>query len=151
MTKIAQDWPGQTPERQRRIQAAFTDGRFAVHALAFSTHTELLEMEDLVHDLSYASGLARAAALPLPRDAKMTDVALIRWFLPTLLRHAGVDFLHLGCNAASTSPEVPSLFWWEGPGRFALADHVFGGRLWHRPGSATGLAPPNLAGSHSHR
>ena len=85
MSQIAADWPGQTPERQRRIQAAFKEGRFAVHALPFSTHTELLEMEDLVSGLGYASRLARAAGLELPRDAKMTDVPCHSWFLPTLL------------------------------------------------------------------
>jgi len=45
----------------------------------------------------------------------MTDVPSHSHLLPTLLRHAGIDFLHLGCNPASASPGVPELFWWEGP------------------------------------
>jgi len=31
-----------------------------------------------------------------------------------LLEHAGVKFLHLGCNPASQFPRVPLLFWWQG-------------------------------------
>lgn len=136
MTQIAENWPGQTPERQRRVLAALKDGRFAVHALPFSTHTEWLEMEDLVRGLGYSSRLARSAGQPLPRDAKMTDVPCHSWFVPTLLRHAGVDFLHLGCNAASSSPDVPPLFWWEGPDGSRLLT------MYSASGYGTGLVPP---------
>lgn len=115
LSKIIGDWPGQNAERQQKIKAAFKDGRFVVHALPFTTHTELLEPEDLVRGLQYASRVSRDNGLPLPRDAKMTDVPSHAWLMPTLLRNAGVDFLHLGCNAASSSPKVPLLFWWEGP------------------------------------
>ncbi len=115
MHKILEDWPGQTAERKQRIKRAFQDGRFVVHALPFTTHTELLELSDLIHGLDYATRLTRGWEIDLPRDAKMTDVPSHSWVLPTLLRHAGVDFLHLGCNPASSSPRVPWLFWWEGP------------------------------------
>jgi len=114
-SKIVAGWPGQTRERQGRVQQAFQDGRLAVHALPFTTHTELLEVEDLVRGLGYASRLTRALGLELPRDAKMTDVPEHTWVLPTLLRHAGVEFMHIGCNGASNSALVPPLFWWEGP------------------------------------
>jgi len=115
MKKITEEWPGQTPERKQRVRQALWDRRFVVHALPFTTHTELLEAEDLVRGMSFSSQLARDAGLPLPRDAKMTDVPSHSWFIPTMLRHAGVDFLHLGCNPASRSPLVPPLFWWQGP------------------------------------
>lgn len=136
MTKIAEDWKGQTPNRKQRIMQALKQGRFVVHALPFSTHTESLEIEDLVRGLNYASTLAREAALPLPRDAKMTDVPCHSWIMPTLLRRAGVDFLHLGCNAASSSPAVPSLFWWEGPDGSRLLT------MYSAGGYGTGLVPP---------
>jgi hypothetical protein len=115
LTQIIKEGPDQAPEQREHILASIQNGRFAMHALPFTTHTELLESEDLVRGLGYASQLSRQAGLALPRDAKMTDVPCHSWILPTLLRHAGVDFLHLGCNAASRSPEVPPLFWWEGP------------------------------------
>ena len=115
MHKILEDWDGQKPERKQRIEQALKDGRFVVHALPFTTHTETLEPEDLVRGLTFSSRISRALSLPLPRDAKMTDVASHCWIVPTLLRHAGVEFLHLGCNAACRSPKVPPLFLWEGP------------------------------------
>ncbi|MBW7863704.1 MAG: hypothetical protein GX580_17725 [Candidatus Hydrogenedens sp.] len=107
--------PGQEPARRARVMDALRAGRFTTHALPFTTHTESLEPEDLVRGLGFASAVAREWGGELPRDAKMTDVPSHSWVLPTLLRHAGVDFLHLGCNAASATPELPPLFWWEGP------------------------------------
>jgi hypothetical protein len=136
MSKILEDWPGQTPERKQRILQALKDGRFVVHALPFTTHTELLEPEDLVRGLGFASRLARSVGLELPRDAKMTDVPCHSWIMPTLLKHAGVDFLHLGCNAASRSPEVPRLFWWEG----ADGSRVL--TMYTAESYGTGLVPP---------
>jgi hypothetical protein len=136
MHKILEDWPGQSPERKQRVMQAFQDGRFVVHALPFTTHTELLEAEDLVRGMGYSSALSRASGKPLPRDAKMTDVPSHSWILPTLLRHAGVDFLHLGCNAASSSPRVPRLFWWEGPDGSRLLT------MYTAESYGTGLVPP---------
>ncbi len=135
-TKILEDWPGQSPDRQKRIREAFKQGRFVVHALPFSTHTELLEPEDLVRGLGYSTRIARDLNLELPRGAKMTDVPCHSWILPTLLRHAGVDFLHLGCNAASSSPRGPLLFWWEGPDGSRLLT------MYSAAGYGTGLTPP---------
>jgi len=136
MKKILEDWPGQTPERKQRVLDAFDQGRFVVHALPFTTHTELLEPEDLVRGMRFSSDLSRANGKPLPRDAKMTDVPSHSWILPTLLRHAGVDFLHLGCNAASSSPQVPRLFWWEGPDSSRLLT------MYTAESYGTGLVPP---------
>ncbi len=134
--KILEDWPGQTAERRQRLEQALRQGRFVVHALPFTTHTELLELEDLVHGLGYSAGLTRRLGLDLPRDAKMTDVPSHSWVLPTLLRHAGVDFLHLGCNPASSSPQVPPLFWWEGPDGSRLLT------FYSPAGYGSGLVPP---------
>ncbi len=136
MSQIAEDWPGQAPERRQRIMQALKDGRFVVHGLPFTMHTELFEPEDLVRGLGFASRLSRDAGLALPRDAKMTDVPCHSWILPTLLKHAGIDFLHLGCNSASSSPEVPPLFWWEGPDGSRLLT------MYSAAGYGTGLVPP---------
>ena len=57
--KILEDWPGQSASRQQRVRDAFKEGRFVVHALPFSTHTELLEPEDLVRGLGYATRITR--------------------------------------------------------------------------------------------
>ena len=47
MHKILQDWPGQSPQRKERVERALREGRFVVHGLPFSTHTELLEAEEI--------------------------------------------------------------------------------------------------------
>jgi len=136
MAKILEEGAGQTPERKARIEQALKDGRFVVHGLPFTTHTETLEPEDLVRGLGFSSRTSRALSLPLPRDAKMTDVASHCWILPTLLRHAGIEFLHLGCNAACRSPQVPRLFWWEGPDGSRLLT------MYTAEGYGTGLYAP---------
>ena len=106
--------PLQNPERKAKIEEAIKNGFIAVHGLAFTTHTESLDYEDLVRDLSYSSKIARAYGKPLPISAKMTDVPSHSWILPTLLNNAGIKFLQLGCNPASQYPRLPQLFWWEG-------------------------------------
>ena len=134
MNKILEDWPGQTPERQQRVLQAFGTGRFVVHALPSTTHTELLELEDLVRGMVFSSRLSRAVGMPLPRDAKMTDVPGHTWVLPTILKHAGVDFLHIGCNAAQCARGAAAVLVGRAR-RLAPADDVLG-----RYG--TGLKPP---------
>ncbi|NUQ64004.1 MAG: hypothetical protein HUU20_16125 [Pirellulales bacterium] len=113
MTQIL--WPGQTADRRRLVEEAIRDGRLVWHALPGSLHTESLDLEDLVRGLGFSSELSRQFGAPPARDAKMTDVPSHVWALPTVLKHAGVDFFHIGCNSISASPEVPLLFWWEGP------------------------------------
>jgi len=134
MTQIL--YPAQDAARRRRILEACRRGQFATHALPFSTHTESLDPEDLVRGLGFSARLARSLSLPLPRDAKMTDVPCHSWIMPVLLRNAGIDFLHIGCNAASSSPEVPLLCWWEGPDGSRLLT------FYSAAGYGSGLEPP---------
>jgi hypothetical protein len=108
-------WDGQEPNRRKRVAEAFRNGRFVVHALPFNTHTESLDLEDLVRGMGFSSRLCREFGVDLPRDAKMTDVPCHSWVIPTLLKHAGVDFIQIGCNDWSSTARTPLLFWWEGP------------------------------------
>lgn len=107
--------PKQDSIRRKKIERAVKEGFLVPHALPFTSHTEALEPEDLVRGLGFASSVARKYKLPIPISAKMTDVPSHSRILPTLLANAGVRFLHLGCNPASQYPQVPRLFWWEGP------------------------------------
>lgn len=107
--------PQQDPARRARIEQAVRAGEIAFHALPYTTHTETQDLEDLVRGLGYATRLSRRYARPLPIGGKMTDVPSHSWIMPTLLNHAGVKFLQLGCNSASAFVRVPQLFWWEGP------------------------------------
>jgi len=108
-------WQGQTPDRREKLLQAFKEGRLVVHAMPFSLQTETLDLEDLVEGMTYSSDLTRDNGLALPRAAKMTDVPEHTWVLPTMLTHAGVNFLQVGCNGGSKPMQVPPLFWWEGP------------------------------------
>ena len=65
--------------------------------------------------LATTSQINARFGLPEARDAKLTDVPSHSYVLPTLLKNAGVDFIHFGCNPGSTAPDVPRLFWWQGP------------------------------------
>jgi alpha-mannosidase len=112
LTKILQRC---TPEMKPKIEAAIRDGWFVYHGLPFTLETEAGDPEALVRSLTFASDLSRKFNLPLPRDAKLTDVPSHSWFLPTLLNNAGIQILHIGCNPVSSSPEVPLIFWWQGP------------------------------------
>ena len=134
-------WPmaavlkNQTPERAARLDRAIRDGRFAVHALPFTLHTETLVEEDLVRGLRFSTNISKQFSLPLPTDAKMTDVPCHSWILPTLLAHAGVTFMHEGTNPGSGDPEIPILHFREGPdGSRVLTMHV--------DGYGSGLEPP---------
>ncbi|MBM4037496.1 MAG: hypothetical protein FJ290_03195 [Planctomycetes bacterium] len=127
--------PEQTPERRKRILDAAREGRLVTHALPGTLHTESLDLEDLVRGMRFSSELARSLGQPLPCDAKMTDVPSHTWILPTVLVHAGVEFLHVGCNAACPTPDVPPLFWWEGPDGSRLLTMYAGDY-------GTGLRPP---------
>ncbi len=109
--------PKQDSLRKIKVAQAVKDGMLTPHALAFSTHTESQDLEDLVRSLFYSSNVCKQYGLPIPIAAKMTDVPSHSWVLPTLLYHAGIKFLHIGVNPASQYPRVPQLFWWEG------ADH----------------------------
>jgi len=129
-------YPGQTPQRRARVMEALQRGQLAIHALPFTMHTESLELEELVRGLWYSSDLARQLGQPLPRDAKMTDVPEHSWIIPTLCRHAGIEFLHLGCNGGSAPPRVPLLFWWEGPDGSRLLT------MYSEGGYGTELTPP---------
>ena len=124
------------PEVRQRIEKAVREGEFVVHSLPFTFETEACDLEPLVRSLSYSSKISRAAGLSLPVDAKQTDVPGHSWILPTILTNAGIKFLHIGCNAASRSPEVPLLFWWEGPDKSRLMTMYFG------PYYGTTPAPP---------
>lgn len=104
-----------TPDVRQEVTDALQSGRFAVHSLPFTIETESSDLETVTRGMRFSSDLCRLAGRPLPRDAKMTDVPSHSWVIPTILSNAGVKILHIGCNSGSASPDVPTVFWWEGP------------------------------------
>lgn len=108
-------WSGQDPKRRDRILQALKNGSLVAHALPVTLQTESLDLGDCVAGLGFNTWVSRQAGIPLSRAGKMTDVPSHSWVLPTLLRHAGIDFLHIGCNPCNQRPDVPLLYQWEGP------------------------------------
>jgi len=116
LQKVLEDWPGQTPERRRRLNAAFMSGKFISHALPFSIVAELVEAEEFARGYAFADTVSRQYGLPLARGAKTTDVPSQARALATGLAHGGVTFMHIGCNWPSGYVHnMPPVFWWEGP------------------------------------
>lgn len=107
--------PFQTPERKKKVEQALRDGAISVHALPATIESDVLELEDYVRGLVFSSQIARDYGHQLPIAAKMTDVPAHSWLLPTLLHHAGIKFLQIGCNYTVRPMLLPQLFWWEGP------------------------------------
>ncbi len=98
----------------KRLESAVADGFIRWHALPFTTHSELLTPSLLEFALTYSQRLDATFATRT-RCARMTDVpGHTRGIIP-ILAAAGIDFLHLGCNPASTPPAVPELFRWADP------------------------------------
>jgi len=103
-----------SPARRLRMEDAIAAGDIAWHGLPFTTHSELVEpslFQDglrLAHDLDRRFGKRTIAA-------KMTDVPGHTRGIVPLLAEAGIRFLHIGVNPASTAPDVPPVFVWRDP------------------------------------
>jgi hypothetical protein len=115
MSKVLEDWEGQTPVRRQRLDNYVKAGKFRFHALPFSLESDVCEPEEMARGLIFTSQLCRKYGLPLPHSGKMTDVPSHGVALATVLAHGGVRFLHVGCNWPSGCVKTPGLFWWEGP------------------------------------
>ena len=108
-------WEGQEPDRKKRIIDAIKNGSIVVHGLPVTLHTESLSLQDLVFGLSFNKKLSREIGIPLSRSGKLTDVPSHSWIWPTIFKNAGMDFLQIGVNPTKERPDLPLLYYWEGP------------------------------------
>jgi hypothetical protein len=115
MSKVLEDWDGQTTARRQRLDAYVKDGKFQFHALPFTLESDACEPEEMARGFIFTSQLCRKYGMPLPRSGKMTDVPSHGSALATVLANAGVQFMHIGCNWPSGDIKTPGLFWWQGP------------------------------------
>lgn len=145
MSKVMEPWPGQTAERRKQLDEAFSQGRFITHAMPFTIETDVCEPEVITRGLGFASRLTRQYKLPLPQSAKVTDMPSHSGELATVLGNAGVKFLHIGCNWPSGFVQTPGLFWWEGPDGSRVL--TFYSSIY---GTATGLGWPHEWGNGEH-
>lgn len=102
-----------TASLRKRAETLIERGQLLWHALPFTLHTEFCTTEELIRGLRFAKELSERYRKPYPVSAKMTDVPGHTRYLVSALAKAGVRFLHLGCNPASTPPDIPMLFFWE--------------------------------------
>lgn len=102
--------------KRRLLEQAIVEGDIVWHGLPFTTHTELLDSSLFRFGLGYAKKLdARFGRKTIA--AKMTDVPGHTRAMVPLLAEAGIRFLHIGVNPASTAPDVPGAFRWQAPDR----------------------------------
>jgi hypothetical protein len=111
--------PDVPPERKERLEEALRLGWIRWHALACTTHTELLDAPLLRFNLSLSKDLDRRYGKSTIA-AKMTDVPGHTVAMVPLLAGAGVEYLHIGVNSGSRMPRTPPLFVW----RYGSADVV---------------------------
>lgn len=124
------------PDLKKELDALIENGQVAWHALPFTSHTDFCSQKEYLEGLKYSRLLAELYRKPCPVSAKMTDVPGHSIMLPDLLHQAGIRFLHLGCNEFATPPQVPGLFFWEGPGKRRVLN------MYSPGGYGTGLAVP---------
>ena len=124
------------PELRPALERLIERGQIVWHGLPFTSHTDFCAPEEYAQGLQYARRLAERYGKPCPVTGKMTDVPGHGLMLPDLLDQAGIRFLHLGCNEFATPPQVPPLFFWQGPGGGTLLT------MYSRGGYGTGLLPP---------
>jgi len=104
----------QPRDKVRRLERGIEDGIIAWHALPFTTHTELMSRGLFAEGISIARDLdARFGRTT--RAAKMTDVPGHTLGAVEVMAEKGVEFLHLGVNAATPVPDVPPVFRWRAP------------------------------------
>lgn len=84
------------------------------HGLPTTTHSEVADKDLFNYGLSLSQNLDKTFGVQTIA-AKMTDVPGHTRSIVPLLRTAGIEFLHIGVNPASTAPDVPMLFRWRCP------------------------------------
>ena len=103
-----------SPANRQRMEQAIERGDIVWHALPFTTHTELADQSLFRLGLRISKELDRRFG-KTTISAKMTDVPGHSRSMISELVDAGVKFLHIGVNPASTPPAVPPLCRWQNP------------------------------------
>ncbi|MFA5863335.1 MAG: DUF5054 domain-containing protein [Phycisphaerae bacterium] len=93
---------------------AIIDGDITWHGLPFTTHSELMDENLFRHGLGLSKILDQRFG-KTTIAGKMTDVPGHTRSIVPLLAEAGIQFLHIGINPASTPPGVPPVFVWRDP------------------------------------
>ncbi len=100
-----------TTEQRKELEKAIEAGDIRWHGLPFTTHTELMSQSLFKYGLSLSQQLDKRFGKKTI-SGKMTDVPGHTRGMVPLLSEAGIRFIHLGANQASTPPDVPPTFVW---------------------------------------
>jgi hypothetical protein len=123
--------------RRKRMEDAIAAGDICWHALPFTMHSETLDSS--LFDLG--TKLSKRLDTRFGKKtigAKMTDVPGHTRSIVPRLQAAGIKFLHIGVNPASSPPKVPQLFNWRAPDGskvVVMYDVDYGGQA-HIPGTS---------------
>ncbi len=101
-----------TTQQRKELENAIEAGDIQWHGLPFTTHTELMGKSLFKYGLSLSHQLDRRFGKKTV-SGKMTDVPGHTRGMVPLLSEAGIRFVHLGANEASTPPDVPPTFMWK--------------------------------------
>lgn len=101
-----------TQEQVQGLKSALKNGDIVPHALPFTMHTELLDLDSMEYALSIVDEIDKICGRKTV-SAKMTDVPGYTKSLVTLLANKGIKLLHIGVNGASALADVPACFLWK--------------------------------------
>ena len=119
-----------TPEQRKQIEQSIAAGDLAWHALPFNWQTEMIDPSMIHGSLGFSRALDSRFGHKTV-GGRMGDVPGHTRGIIKPLADAGVKLLDIGVNAASTPPEVPSIFLWKDPNGASLVmmyhHHNYGG------------------------
>lgn len=140
----------------KALEASIAAGSISWHGLPFTTHCELMDASLFRFGLSLSERLDKRFGKHTI-SAKMTDVPGHTRSIVPQLADAGIRFLHLGVNPASTAPTTPKAYVWRHPDTSEVTVVCDGndyGGITQLPGLSSGLAlihsgdnagPPSIA------
>lgn len=99
-------------EAIQKMDEAIEKGYFCWHALACTTHTELMSQRLFDYDLKISQKLDQKYHTKTIA-AKMTDVPGHTISILKPMSKAGIQYLHIGVNASSMVPQIPEVFVWK--------------------------------------
>ena len=130
-----------SPEQRKKMEQAIASNFIAWHALPFSWQTELMDPSLISGAIALSQSLDNRFGRKTT-GAKMTDVPGHTRGIVSPLASAGVKFLDIGVNDASTPAVLPPLFRWQDPAgaQLVVSYHHHYGTIQVVPGSDVAYA-----------
>jgi hypothetical protein len=135
--------------QRKRLETAIEAGDITWHGLPFTMHSEFMDASLFRYGLSLSEALDRRFGRQTIA-AKMTDVPGHTRAIVPLLAEFGIKFLHIGVNAACTSPDVPPVFVWQDDGGadIVVMYHDNYGGLMRVPGTSSAIVVAHARDPH---